>query len=212
MECSSFSEIKSSQLIKEIKLDGRCHNVFHNQSNKKLYVCYSNYKSVDVFDGSDTNKLELIQKVSLILNKPKALCINTENHIFIACELREGIFVFDENFNLLQKFGQNIMYDDVDYMCIDYDQTNKISYLYISSYSSCKVTKWNCFTGELVNESDILCPSNSLVKNEKLYVISESDELNCVLEINKDSFETINSISIGGWLELAGICVDNASN
>ena len=212
MEGSSFSAIKSSQLIEEIKLDGRCHNAFYNQSNNKFYICYSNYKSVDVYDGANPNKLELFKKVSLELKKPKTLCINTENKIFIACELREGIFVFDENFNFLNRFGQNVMQDDVDYMCIDYDDTNKTSFLYISSYGSCKVTKWNCSTGELINELDIPCPSSSLVKNEKLFVISESDEVNCVLEINKYSLETINSISIGGWLELAGICFDNASN
>ncbi len=225
------NETKSCKIFDTVILDGVCYSIAHDEKKSSLLLCDGSSKSLNIYKLNEMNGIshDNCQLVELQECFEYPLIVRLYlNQIYVVGEYNDGIAEFDCDFNLKRKFGMEYSFGDLNSMAIDsHDDT---TYLYISHQNN-KLSKWDCNKGLLVNELKVENPLSLKVKDDNLYVISESfleieiedtslrkklkqikSGENCVLVYNKHSFELVKRISVENWIQPKGIEFDNFGN
>lgn len=183
--------------------------------NDKIFITDLMDRKIRVI-SSDGDSLGSYNPKS-ILAWPLAICSSNEikKKLFVGdCE-RHEIMVFDDELNLLKRFGRNLIkYPNS--LTVD-DDTHLV---YVTDYSGNSLDVFNYETGSLISQITIDSPSHLKLFNDKLYVISGIEvELfkgerrlskvtkgsNCVFEVEKKTLKIQSTIKSDKWLSPMGI-------
>jgi hypothetical protein len=143
------------------------------------------------------------------LKEPSALFVrlsDNENDEEIYVADNKSILVFDSNFKLINKIGNNLNY--VWYLSIDRN------ILYISHLEDDKIGLWDIQKLKLIKEKKIEAPLHLTFDETKLYIVSSAEyeadwdkrtfknlnKGNFIIIMNKFDLKTIHKIQFDNWL------------
>lgn len=148
------------------------------------------------------------------LKQPTALFVssNKSGKIYIYdCEVKK-IFVFNEEFVLLDKIGSDLKYSS--FISMDSE-----SFLYISHTSYDEVSVLNTESGKLDVLRDIERPCDIRFKEKLLFILSKAEfeglkiqRGNFIYAINKESLQVIKKIQLENWFNPLSLNIDSNSN
>lgn len=214
--------------IARMKLKKNMNNILAtDRRNKGIVLIDLNGNLVKSFQGQN------------MLSEPFAICINKRNEIFIGDHLEKSIFVFNQNFEFLRKFGNDTLIESSSFALDEADETVKIgssnesiSLLFSTSKFMNTISVWNSDTGEFVNKFKLNKPEYIQVCDKRLFIIgrvnnsniytlsqnlSDSNKniiysANCIYILNKRTFDLIHTIQLSNCYDLKGLFVDKHLN
>lgn len=217
----SMASSSSYEAQEEVELSGVVHSIAYCKETRNILLCDSYNWKVEHLSHSPSSGRSLRQQKTLTLDEEHLGISNPQSvhiawklgAIFVGCESDKGISVLDRNSHqLIKKFAQDLS-RDFDYLVVDDEMEDpKHCIVYASSTNSGKVTKLDYSSGKMLSELSVTLPSNITLKDDKLYLISQIDSVECVLVIDKQSLKIQNKFVQSGWSMLGGLCLDEHRN
>lgn len=155
-----------------------------------------------------------------VLVRPYAICVNSRNQIIIGDRGREGIFLFNSQFEFLLHFGKNFK-NTISYMRCD---PLNASTLYVTHCNDNELTIWDLDRQKLSMETKLDKPEYLAITSDKIFVTSctchEYNEKrkkfveklksgsNCIFILDKFNLNVLQLIKYNDWLQPGGLHVD----
>lgn len=213
---ANFAEFNSAKVEEELELSGSCNSLTYNQDNKTLLVCNSTENTIEIYEKNEFSCFKN-SKPEKEIKLEKGICSifydKFKKIILIGCKSKNGILIFDMNFELIKKIGKEINYEYIDSLSMDKDKNDEN--IYIISRNDNKLAKWNIENDCLIKEMNISIPKNIFIKNDKIFLISQNEELkkDFLFILDKNSFEILNKINLNNERKLIrGISIDDFNN
>jgi len=203
----------SSVETEEEPLPGRvAHSMAYCEETRDVLLCDSDNCTIEKFRLSSSSGLSLQPEKLLKLDEQYSISRPTSVQIasrmgciFIGCELNEGIYVLDRiSLQLVKKFAQN-MNRDFDCVVVDETEYPQRCAVYVSSRNNDTLTIFDYSSGSVMSELSVMIPSNILLKDNKLYLISQ---IECILVIDKNLLEIQSKFALPGWSMVGGLCLN----
>jgi len=201
----------SSVETQEEPLLGRvAHSMAYCKETRDVLVCDCYNWTIEQFSLSSSSGLSLQSQKLLKLDELYSISNPVSVHIarkidsiFIGCD--QGIYVLDRtSLQLVKKFAQN-MNRDFDYMVVDETEYPERCTVYASSRNNDTLTIFDYSSGSVMSELSVTVPGNILLKDNKLYLISQ---IECILVIDKHLLEIQRKFVLSGWSLVGGLCLD----
>lgn len=140
----------------------------------------------------NNNSLKFIGKEKLYLKGASAIAIRNNSELFIGCCLKNGIHVFDMDFNKLYCFPE-VKVDEISYITFNKDESE----LFLSSCTEEKIVRFDLATRKILREYEFDRPWKMITYNNKL-IFCSGESLH-VFDTEKD--ETITIITTEGFTQ-----------
>jgi len=202
----------SVETQEDLLLKGVAHSLAYCKETRSLLLCDNHCCTIEQFSLSSSSGSSMQPQKLWKLNEMHGISYPTSvqiaskmNRIFIGCDFNGGIYVLDQNsLQLVKKFAQN-MNRDFDYMVVDETESQQSCTVYVSSVNNGTLTKFDYSSGSVMSELPVATPGNILLKDNKLYLISQ---IECILVIDKHLMEIQRKFVLSGSSLVGGLCLD----
>src|SRR6218665_579812 len=196
----------------DLLLEGVAHSMAHCKETRDVLLCDCYSKTIEQYSHSSSSGFSLqLQKLWNLREMHSISCPTSVQIarkmgcIFIGCDDDEGIYVLDRtSLQLVKKFAQN-MNRDFDYMVVDETEYPERCTVYASSRNNDTLTIFDYSSGSVMSELSVTVPGNILLKDNKLYLISQ---IECILVIEKHLLDIQRKFVLSGWSLVGGLCLD----
>src|SRR6218665_1574742 len=202
----------SVETQEDLLLKGVAHSLAYCKETHSLLLCDNHCWTIEQFSLSSSSGSSMQPQKLWKLNEMHGISYPTSvqiaskmNRIFIGCDFNGGIYVLDQNsLQLVKKFAQN-MNRDFDYMVVDETESQQSCTVYVSSVNNGTLTKFDYSSGSVMSELPVATPGNILLKDNKLYLISQ---IECILIIDKHLMEIQRKYVLSGSSLVGGLCLN----
>ncbi len=170
--------------------------------SKQKFIITSSYNQSVVLIDINGNWLER-RTLNGLIKQPWGICVNSNNEVFIGDNEQKCIFVFDLNWKLLRRIGDNISNGFFD-MVID-NTTNEI---FIANLFDSQLIVVDEFFGRLRKKVYIGSPTYLRLSKDQVFVLN-MDYIYC---LNKTTFEIYQTIKLDNCDYVYGLYVDSMLN
>ncbi len=207
------------------------NRIAYLESKKQFLITDREDKTIKILSNNGTYLGEY--NPNLMLEYPFAIYVNNyTNEIFVGDYKKQCVFVFDENFNYITEFGNDIAKAP---NTITMDRLTNL--IYCTDYWYDRVTIWkgdrttasNLHSNKYSLHREFHCDSPAYVQvaEDKIFIVSavelETDESNvkvkdikkgsnCIFVIDKLKHECLFEIRLKNWIEPYGLFVDSKMN
>jgi hypothetical protein len=196
------SNFKEGNLIKQpIDISGQNIKLFHIvnlppncglgkmalfNNDSKLLIADKKNSSIHILDVIKKKKTETAIIKDCYLKEPKALCVHGED-IYVADWGFKKILVFDLNFKLKRKLGENIKRSN--YLNVNQHKFEN-NVLFISHTRENEISLWDICEGNFLQKVNIDAPRDLKFRNDNLFILSK----NGIIMMNKSTLLIKNRI------------------
>jgi hypothetical protein len=187
-------------LLNRIFLFKKQKNILITDSEKNLLILCN-------LNGQREDTISLAKHLSC----PRGLFVSPkEEEIYILDYLAGSIFIFNKNFELIKRIGENIIKPS--FLSVDLES----QLVYVSSLFCDEISILDSIYGKLINKISVISPLHTKIYENLLFVISMIDcdyegfdrkkilEIkngNYISVINRQSLELIRKIEFNDWFD-----------
>jgi DNA-binding beta-propeller fold protein YncE len=199
-ESSGSRQIKATHTF-ELPSDHlrRCA-LLHNK--KQILICDVKHKSIITID-LDGNVISSTNPNS-IFKGPSAICVDTNDKIYVSDWIDDRIFVFNENMKYVRQLDQMVQVDTAFDLAMDNDR----QCIYASDTNNNVISVINRFNGHLLRTEQIEKPKDLFVSGQYLYVLNDAPNKPQIVVFDKITFKQMQTIKLSNKYFIRGLHVD----
>jgi hypothetical protein len=172
----------------------------HNK--KQLLICDVKNKSIITIDLN--GKVLSSVNPGSVLKGPSAICVDSNDKIYVSDYVADHIFVFNENMKLIRQLDRMIQVDTAFDLAMDNDK----QCIYASDTNNHVLQMINRFNGHLLRTHNIQYPKDLFIFGQFLYVLSDLPMEPHILVLDKMTFKEVHSIRLTNLNFIRGLHVD----